>query len=317
MKILLLAVALASTSSLIAHDYWCLNNHFSLYADYGYMRRQDVRDLSLVRQLPNRRVLDTKALEERLGWESAIRGGVLYHVTACHSWEATYTYYYPWASRRTVTGNNNLFFPFKNPDFGDDYHLAFKAKACYESRLQSGEFNYWGHLTPQRVNYFAFAWTAGFRYMRLRESLRLLFYREEDRSPYTINTLNNLYGIQLGGMLEVNPSECFTWMFWVKGAAFFNAGDNRVKIRDQNDQITIRAYEKSRWTDSYLLEAYGQLAYHFTSCLSIYAGYQGYILTGVVIAPNQRDIHTRSKRRINTKGQIVIDGVHAGLSFGF
>ena len=115
----------------------------------------------------------------------------------------------------------SFFFPFKDSDFGFDYHKASKAEAKYETRLQNGEFNYWGHVTPQRVNYFSFSWNAGFRFIYLRENLRLRFFRAEESSPYTIDTFNSLYGVQLGAMLQINPSSCWTWTFMIKGAGFF------------------------------------------------------------------------------------------------
>lgn len=321
MKARFLAPLVLMAAPIVAQDYWCLNHYFDLYAEYGYIRRQDVRDLTLVKRGTSnedaKTVVDNEDLEKRLHWQSAIRGGIIYKPNACNSWEATYTYFYPWTANTNAKGDNNLFFPFKDFSFGDDYHHAFLAQAFYETRLQGGEFNYWGHVTPQRVNYFSFSWNAGFRFIRLKENFRILFHRENDISPYYINTYNYLYGAQLGAMFEINPSCCWTWTFMIKGAGFFNDARNEVDIRDQNDRISIRQYEKDSWTDSWLLEGYGQLAYHYQSWLSVRFGYQGYICSGLVIAPNQRDIGLTRKRRINTKGQIVIDGLYAGLDFSF
>lgn len=321
MRTLSLAALLAIASPLVAHDYWCLNHHFNVYADYGYIRRQDVRDLSLVKRgesgTRSKTIIDNEDLEKRLHWESAIRGGIIYNVDACTSWEATYTYFYPWTAKTSATGDDNLFFPFKDPTFGDDYRDASRVIASYDSRLQNGEFLYWWHKTPQRVDYFSFSWTVGFRYIYLREKLRLLFFRETDISPYKIDTFSDLYGAQLGAMLQINPSCCWTWTFMIKGAGFFDVAKNEVEIRDQDDRIKIRDYKKNKWTDSWLLEGYGQLAYHWGSCFSLHFGYQGYILTGVVLAPNQRDIARTEHRRINAKGQIVIDGLYAGMDFSF
>ena len=79
------------SASVVGQDYWCLNHSFRVYADYGYIRRQDVRNLSLVNLEENKQssktVIDNEDLEERLGWESAIRGGIVYNATACNSWK--------------------------------------------------------------------------------------------------------------------------------------------------------------------------------------------------------------------------------------
>lgn len=322
MKKLLLAV-LFLASCLQADDYWCLNRSLSIRADYGYMRRQEVRDLRLVEDTSEtvkdkpRKRLDTEDLVDRFGWQSAIRGGLTYHADACTSWEALYTYYYPWQGKVEKTAEGTLQFPFVDPFISFDFRDADIADVKYKSWLQNGELNYWGHLTPQRVDYFSFSWNAGLRILFLKETLDLLFTKRDDSSLYAIEARNTLYGPQLGAMLEINPSSCWTWTFMIKGAGFLNDAQNDVEIRDFNNEIELRDYEKKRWTDSWLLEGYGQLAYHMCSWLSLNVAYQGFILTGVALAPNQRDIHRTERRRINTKGQIVIDGVYGGLTLGF
>lgn len=330
-----LAALFALATPLFAQDYWCLNNPFSIDIDYGYIRRQNTGDVSLVKQLSipivviedenlvnllreeSNTKISSEDLQDELGWQSAIFGKIWYHVDACHSWEGVYTYYFPWSATETKRGENNLFFPFRDVTYADDYIFAFKAKAHYDTRMQNGEFNYWGHLTPQRVDYFSFSWTAGFRFLYLKDRMKLTFFREEDHSPYRIHTINYLYGAQLGAMLQINPSRCWTWTFMVKGAGFFNDAENRLRIRDQDNQITLCAYDKCHWTDSWLLEGYGELAYHWNSCISTYFAYQGFLVNGVVLAPNQIDKKRTCKRRIRSEGTIIVDGARLGFDFSF
>ncbi len=326
-KITLVALSLTSIS-VYAQDYWCLDNRISIYADYGYIHRrggtqnftlvENTSELMLINGLIEpERVLSSKRLDRRMHWESAIRGGVVYHSDACGSLEATYTFFYPWEANTTVRRDGTLRFPFLELNFGIDYENADQVVALYRSKLQNGELNYWGHVTPQRVNYFSFSWNMGFRVMELEEKLRLAFTRRTATSFYTIRTDNILYGAQLGAMLQINPSCCWTWTFLAKGAAFFNTAENKVKITDEDNTFVLRKYKKKRWTDSYLIEAYGQLAYHWNSYFSLHFGYQGFILTGVALAPQQRDIRSVTKRRIRTKGQIDMNGMYGGVSFGF
>ena len=314
-------------AGLQADDYWCLDKHFSVRGDYGYIRRQEIRDLRLVEDtsimqelngnLKAKKKMDTDDLVDRLGWESAFRGGLTYHSDECGSLEALYTYFFPWEATTTVNADGTLRFPFKDSTISVDYVDADRVEGKYKSQLQNGELNYWGHLTPQRVNYFSFSWNLGFRALYLRENFNLLFVKGADKSDYSIDTYNILYGAQLGAVLEINPTCHWTWVFMIKGAGFFNVARNTVCIGDENNTITLREYTKKKWTDSWLLEGYGQLSYHFCSWFSVHYGYQGFILTGLVLAPEQRDVSARTRRRIKDEGQIVIDGMYGGLTFSF
>ncbi|NGX59355.1 MAG: hypothetical protein KR126chlam3_00506 [Chlamydiae bacterium] len=324
MRKLLLASIAFVISSLQAQDYWCLDKRLSVRADYGYLRRQEVRNLRLVEDTsqtggngkPKKRI-EADELVDLFGWESAIRGILTYHGSACSSLEAQYTYFYPWSSKIEKTADGTLQFPFKDPIITFDFTEADEAVVRYKSRLQNGELNYWWHITPQRVNYFSFSWNIGLRLIFLKETLDLVFKKDENKSLYAIETNNYLYGPQLGAVLEINPSSCWTWTFIVKGAAFLNDSHNEVEIGDFDNTEKFRDYEKMRWTDSLLIEGYGQLAYHWYSWLDLHFAYQGFLLTGLVLAPEQRDIHVSEKRRINTKGQILIDGLYGGLTLRF
>ena len=326
MRKVILASALC-TSIYAADDYWCLNNVVTLQAEYAYLRRTEIRDLCLVEEATGfvplgnddklKKVMDTDSLVDRLGFQSGIRVGATFHFGPCSSIEAQYTYVYSWKGKKTVEAAGELQFPFEDLTVVNDYVQADKAEGLYRSRLQNGELNYWGHITPQRVDYFSFSWNLGFRLILLKEKMELLFTKEDNTSPYRIDTRDNLYGAQLGAKLEMNPTSCWTWTFMLKGAMFLNRATNDVLVLDNNATTIFLDYDIKKYTDSYLLEGYGQLAYHPTSSLSIHFGYQGYILTGIALAPNQRDVSVVSNPHINRKGQIVIDGLYAGVDIGF
>lgn len=323
MRKIFLAALFLCQISLQAQDYWCLDKHISIRADYGYFRRQGIRDLRLVEDTSQvvgekpKKLLDTDDLVDRFNYQSAIRGGLTYHNEECSSLEALYTFFYPWSTKSRVFADGTLQFPFKDPFISIDFRNADEAVARYRSWLQSGEVDYWGHVTPQRVCYFSFSWTLGLRMFFLEERFKLVFKRGDTESRYKIKTHNNLYGPQLGAMFEINPSCWWTWTFIVKGAGFLNDAENKVLITDLNDTFELRDYTKRKWTDSWLLEGYGQLAFHWCSWLSLEFAYQGFILSGLVLAPAQRDVSASEKRRINTKNQIIIDGLYAGLMISF
>jgi len=307
-----------------ASCYWCLDYSITTQLDYGYLRRSEIRNLRLVEDTARvkgsgrfKKVMSTEDLVDRMNWESAIRAGLTYHRNDKTSLEALYTYFFPWKGTKTVTADGSLQFPFIDPVFSEDYTGADKARAEYESWLQNAELNYWGHLTPSRANYFAFAWILGFRFLYLKEDFDLKFSKVGSSSLYAIETKNLLYGAQLGATLEINPSKRWTWTFQIKGAGFLNVAETDLCIGDENNTIVLKEFTKERWTDSYLLEGYGQLAYHWRRNFSVHFGYQGFILTGIALAPEQRDVKLKDRRRVHAKGQIVIDGLYAGLEYSF
>ena len=328
MKTPLLAALLVTSSTAFAEDYWCLNRRIKIQIDYAYLRRQDVRDLRLVEEVPffqelnkfkGKEKLETEDLEKRLNWESGIRGGLTFYADECSSIELLYTYVYPWRATSIVVPSPGtlLRFPFKDLTHNQDYHNANKVKARYTTWYQQGEINYWRHVTPQRCDYFSFSWNIGMRLGLVREKFNMAFTRGASVSDYKIVTKNVLFGPQLGAMLEINPYSCITWTFMLKGAGLANIAENNVDIRDDNNTVQLREYRKTRWTDSWLVDCYGQLSYHFTRSTSVHVGYQGLFLWNLAIAPNQRDVSVHSHRKINDEGRATIDGIYAGLDFNF
>lgn len=342
----LLTCLILTAFPLFAHDNWCLDKRLDVWANYGYIRRQGIRNLRLVEDTAQiksgppilnigdfqdlvqndpsilnefefKNVLSTEDVTDRLGWESAIRGGVTFHGSPCASFEAFYTYYYPWTAKSRVVADGTLQFAFKDPFISFDFVNADEAIARYKSQLQGGEANWFWHVTPRRVNYFSFSWILGARLFHLKERFNMEFKKGENKSFYNIHTENRVYGPQIGAVLEVNPTCCWTWTFIIKGAGMLNDADNELKITDFNDTFVLRSYKKRRWEGSWLLEGFGQLAYHWTPWLSLHFAYEGFLLSGLALAPEQRDISGRDRRQISTGGDIIIDGLYAGLTLSF
>lgn len=297
------AAALVLASSCLYSYYddeCCLDRILTFQADYGYIRRQEVRDLRLVEDasilidkngdMRPKKKMDTDDLVERLNWESAIRGLAALHPNECFTLEVQYTYFYPWTAQ-SIDKGSALQFPFNNLELVHDYKDASQVTGQYKSRLQNGEINFWNHSTPQRINFFSFSWLVGVRGLNLRDTMSLTFFRSPNQSVYEVDVKNNLIGPQLGAMLEINPSRCWTWSFMIKGAGFYNRVKNDVCVLDNNNTDKIIGYKKKRTTDSWLLEAYGQLAWHLGTNFNLHFGYQGFILAGLGLAGNNRTVH--------------------------
>lgn len=313
-KEIVIATCLLS-SHLVADDNWCLNRSLFLSGEFGYQRRQEGSSRTLVER-GGIKVVRADDLVDDMEWEYAFRVSAIYSGSECSSLEAQYTYYLPWCASETVTGGG-VALPFDDNFFTFDYFNADQAYVKYKSWLENGEINYWLHVTPQRADFFAFAWLFGFRFIYLKEKLLMQFTKRGDTSDYHIKTLNLLYGPQLGAVLEYNPNCSFTWAFEVKGAGFLNDAQNKTLLQDDNNFFTLRDYTKKRWTNSWLIEGYAKLTYHWTSFLSIYASYEGYLVTGLALAPAQIDTSSSNKPIIRERGQILIDGLFVGATWSF
>lgn len=324
MKKLLLALPLLASLQLQASVWECRsrNNTFNLGLDWGYIRRSEIRELPLAKDSfltvssNNQTVLDTDDLMHDMDWESALHGSFLYTRNEKASLEIAYTFYFPWEGKASVTADGSLFFPFNDLQT-IDYVNADRAAAKYRSWVQNAELNYWGHVSPRLLNYFSFSWVAGARFFYIRENFKLSFTRGPETSDYKVGTKNRLYGLQLGWLFEVNPSKRWTWSIALKGAGFLNDARQTTFVGDEGNELTLANYTKDQWQGSWLLEGIGKITYRWASWFHIHAGYQAFLLSGLALAPPQRDVDLTEGRRIDNSGQIVLDGFYAGVNFSF
>lgn len=288
-------------------------------ADYLYMRRSQVEHHRIITNNANdpHTLVSTRDLVDDFEWKSGVQGFITYSPIPDSTIEASYSYIFPWKGEEIVNPGPTLEFPFVASNFTVDFVNGTAAVVQLKSSLQWAELNYWGHVTPRRCNYFSFSYLIGGRWFFLKEFFELQSVADLDLSSYIIKTYNHLYGIQLGASLEVNPSKRWTWNFQLRGAGFLNTAKNHPVMTDENATITIVDYTKERWKDTYLIEGLASLSYHWGDLVSIQVGYQGFMLTGVALATNQLHVSTRGKRRVNMRGDIVVDGAFAGITLNY
>jgi len=319
-KISLIALSL-SAASLQGHYCYCPSNDIVFFADYAYLNRGEIRDFRLVENTRNPRdpfkVLDTEDVVESLGDQSAIKAGILWDRNIERSLEIFYTYVIPWSTTKKVRDAGVLSYPFREIQPLLGFINADQVIIKYRTQLQNGELNYWIHVTPQYVNYFSFSWDMGLRYINLQEHFSLRFIKPATEARYAVKTGNNLYGVQLGAVLEVNPTDYWTWSFMVKTAAFVNQAHTHVNVTDPSDANVPPSYSRHRLASTGLLEGYTQLAYHMSDFVSLNVGYQGFILFGLALAPEQRALSKRRMTNFRTSGQIVINGFYVGANLRF
>lgn len=145
----------------------------------------------------------------------------------------------------------------------------------------------------------------------------MAYTRLIETSDYKIETKNFLYGVQLGAIFEVNPTSRWTWSITAKGAGFLNDARQKTFVGDEGNEITLASYTKERWQGSWLLEGIGRISYRWGNCFHIFAGYQAFLLTGLALAPEQRDVELTTRRYLTVSGQIILDGFFAGMNFSY
>lgn len=321
---LLLSLCFISTAY---GTYYCppgISDHFLIKTDWMYLRRSDVPERTLAVNTSVleangdfQHVLKSQNLTHDWDWKTGLYGNLTYVSDECASLEALYYYVFPWHGRGVVGGNATLAFPFDDPDFATDFGNASFVEAKYTSNWQNGEFNFWRHMTPRRINYFSVSWIFGFRFIYLRERLNLAYTQSTDISNYRIKTKNLLYGAQGGLVFEVNPGPRWTWTVILKAAAFLNDANSDVFLGDKNNTLILRDFDKKRWAGAYVLEGIGSLTYQWCEHLNIHVGYQGTLATGFALAPKQLEKDSGVHRGIEARSNVVLDGAIAGITWSF
>ncbi len=331
--LLLIASPVCVHARSCAHDDWSMNNHWLVTGDCVYLRRAEIHSKSLVKkevcQTPSspsspsvctsNKVLSSERLQQEFDFEPGFRVGLSCMIDKCSTFEGNYLQIKEWEAQRCVKGNSNLFFPFENSNYTNDFFDADAVDATYQSRYCSAEVNYWRHLSPRRENYFSFSWIAGLRYMNIKETSKLAFTKRADKSDFDVRTQNHLYGVQLGADLQMNPMRCLSWDFLAKVGACLNHASLKDFLGDNNNTTVLRNTSSRGDWGAFFTEVYAILTYQLSRYLNVHAGYQMIFLSGLVLAPEHMDRDTcpSSGREFEANGEAILHGFYGGISIGF
>jgi len=117
--------------------------------------------------------------------------------------------------------------------------------STYSSEITSFELNLRrrSELCPR------WKWLVGYRMLELDEDLNSLLEGEVGPQFYNVNTRNRLYGMQIGGDLDILNSCCWCLRGFVRGGAYYNDSHNNsitdcfgvppAQIRDGNSQASF------------------------------------------------------------------------------
>ncbi len=331
-----------------------LNDHWGVVGDFVYMRRSHSSDKPLaadIRKIRNDCVCDftvltTKDLINEMGFEPGYRVGLIYRENAKMSFEANFLYLQPWEAEKEVEARHHgsLIYPFtfgrrdlrltlehdpaiqRGGEFTEDFFLADKAKAQYEAHFWDLEFNYWYNVSPRWVNYFGLSTIFGLRYFHYNESLEDAFFNRQSpvnpthsRSDYNIWTKNDMFGVQVGLNLQLNPLPYFSWEFGAKFGFMMDHGRQRTLLRDEDNTVTIWHYNRQKWQDGIFGDAMALLEFYFKDHINIHAGYQFLYFSGIVTAEDQlvRKVGGNAGKSVRSHGVAMIHGLFAGLMISF
>ncbi len=140
-----------------------------------------------------------------------------------------------------------------------------------------------------------------------------------NRSTYEIDTENHLIGEQIGGVLQWNPTDHFSFDIMAKAGAFYNDLEQETHARDFNNTTNIGKFTRTGSNTAFLGEAALTMAYQIGCYFNIHVGYQFIYITGVSLAPKQFSLSNtpRLRRRLSKNGEAIIHGAIAGINIGF
>ena len=324
--ILMSFVSYCSMVPLVSDNY-SLNHHWNLLGEFVFMRRSEIHDQTLVKnsnkfqcpnQCPDHTVMNTKHLVNDFDFEPGYRVGLTFTENPKMSFEANFLWLAEWEGEKTVHGNQSLSFPFKDSSYTQDFHNANEAKGVYKSNFWDVELNFWRHFTPRRVDYFSLSGIAGMRYFHLDENFQLTMITRPDKSKYDIHTSNKMFGLQAGLDFQMNPAHWLSWEVFAKAGGMVNQTDVKSVLRDDDDQVKLRDYEKDERQWGVFADLAAQFAIYCTHWLNFHAGYEVLYFSGLSLAPEQINKKTHHVRKKDyTHGTIIIHGFYTGLTFNF
>ncbi len=188
-----------------------------------------------------------------------------------------------------------------------------------ESYLQSAEINLRQSL-PMPPGRMAASYLIGFRYVGI-----------DERFGYGATTLagltnratasveNDLYGLQIGGLVEFYKEPCWWINFEVKGAICHNPAVLNTRYTNLGDAAGRFTGHASENSTAFLGDIALNAVFRYNENIAARLGYQAIWIDGIAVAADNflanRDVNTirLGPTQIDTKADVVYHGPFAGL----
>lgn len=243
------------------------------------------------------------------------RVGLIYNLNQCHAIEGNYFQVRPFTGRATSRPGfiveNNL----AGNTFPIDTDTVFDSATIFtRASIQSAELNW-----RKRECWCPITWLAGFRWVEWDQQLHVdeVAAGSAFTSLFRTDTINNLYGGQLGMDLGLWTGSTFNVNGIGKAGAFLNHAAQASKYQD-----SLGSFESVR-AQADGIAFFGELGVNgslqLTPWLAWRLGYSLFWLSGVAVPANQLAVtnlnlaNPPSTARLDTTGSVLLHGVTTGL----
>ncbi|MCE2725367.1 MAG: BBP7 family outer membrane beta-barrel protein [Planctomycetaceae bacterium] len=243
------------------------------------------------------------------------RVGLIYNFNQCHAIEGNYFQVRPFTGQATSRPGfiveNNL----AGNTFPIDTDTVFDSATIFtRAGIQSAELNW-----RKRECWCPITWLAGFRWVEWDQQLHVdeVAAGSAFTSLFRTDTINNLYGGQLGMDLGLWTGSTFNVNGIGKAGAFLNHAAQASKYQD-----SLGSFESVR-AQADGIAFFGELGVNgnlqLTNWLAWRLGYSLFWLSGVAVPANQLSVtnlnlaNPPSTARLDTNGSVLLHGVTTGL----
>ena len=243
------------------------------------------------------------------------RVGLFYNVNKTYSLEGNYFQLRPFAGQATTGYGNFVEQNLAGNTFPFDTDTVFDLASLYtRASIQSAEFN-----VRRRECWCPITWLAGFRWVEWDQQLHVdeLAASGTFSSLFRTDTVNNLYGGQIGAELGLWTGAAFNVTGIGKAGLFLNDAAQSSKYQDSLGSFEAVSASANRTAFFGEIGVNGSL--QLTSWLAWRVGYSLFWLSGVAVPANQLAVTDLNLARlpptasINTGGSVFLQGVTTGL----
>jgi hypothetical protein len=272
-----------------------------------HLRRGDSRDL-VFDDVSGDPVLGTEDLN--LGMTAGPRLSLRYTFRSAGTLELSYFGFHHWDDAVTAQGTDRLSLPAPLAPFTEDYTGATAMTTSLSADIHNAEVNVIRPLADSDLSILA-----GFRYLNLDERFGLRSVDLQDgTSDMSVSTDNNLFGCQLGALLQRQFNQ-FGLEVLGKAGIFGNDAQQSAFMADVNNTSILRDSHDRGGRVAFVGEFGVAGTYQFNPALTCRVGYNIFWLQGVARATDQLDFGdtAESGTQLRSDGEAFLHGVSVGL----
>jgi len=201
------------------------------------------------------------------------------------------------------------------------FHDGVRVRTDYRSQLQGAEVNFpccccWTDCCEEYSG--SREWFAGFRYINLRENLRISGAKpvgaDVETGYYELSSRNDLFGAQLGARIRRCYGQ-FSWEATGKAGLFGNQAGQTQEFIDYPNFALRPLVSSNGGGVAFVGELNLTGIYQLNDTWGLRAGYNLMLIEGLAMAPDQMDFSftSTSGTGLNRGGGLFLHGINVGL----